>query len=518
MVLHLLARRCSRWCSRPTTRCRRARRLHSPSPSSRRCGSRPATRTASRGRCSARSTRSRRTSGGTSVPASAGAVGWMQFMPDTWLRWGLDASGDGIADPWDPYDAVYAAARYLAAGRREHGICAAVSTPTTTRTDHGRGARAGAALYARGGVDVGFGVGSLDAQNAAADVSETAAQLAAAVADERRLAAIEAHLRHRVAPRAPLRPPHRPQACGAGRSPSRRGGRRGRAAPRCARDRASASSAPPFATTYGTTGIVLSPETGRYVFPVGGGASAVDVAHTHHDYPAADIAAPAGSPIFAHTDEVVVAAWPTPSGRCGIGVQTQTADGVSWVYCATLPILGPPFARAPGCPRERSSGAVGSTGHTASRAASTSSSSRPWPTPRTSPGSRASPGRRSAGRAKREPPAAPSAPWPRRGRCSRSPTTRSSPSPASHLRPFPGVLPSRSEADPPGMASHATPVVRRVLALGAVALVSAVGTSLAAGGGLRRPLLRADADSVQARVPRRPGRSRTGPRVRQGRA
>ena len=48
-------------------------------------------------------------------PSSAGAVGWMQFMPDTWLRWGMDASGDGIADPWNPGDAVFAAARYLAA-------------------------------------------------------------------------------------------------------------------------------------------------------------------------------------------------------------------------------------------------------------------------------------------------------------------------------------------------------------------------------------------------------------------
>ena len=48
-------------------------------------------------------------------PSSAGAVGWMQFMPDTWARWGMDANGDGIADPWNPEDAVYAAARYLAA-------------------------------------------------------------------------------------------------------------------------------------------------------------------------------------------------------------------------------------------------------------------------------------------------------------------------------------------------------------------------------------------------------------------
>ena len=48
-------------------------------------------------------------------PSSAGAVGWMQFMPDTWLSWGTDGDGDRIVDPWDPQDAVYSAARYLAA-------------------------------------------------------------------------------------------------------------------------------------------------------------------------------------------------------------------------------------------------------------------------------------------------------------------------------------------------------------------------------------------------------------------
>jgi membrane-bound lytic murein transglycosylase B len=48
-------------------------------------------------------------------PSSAGAIGWMQFMPSTWLRWGVDADGDGVADPWNPTDAVFSAARYLAA-------------------------------------------------------------------------------------------------------------------------------------------------------------------------------------------------------------------------------------------------------------------------------------------------------------------------------------------------------------------------------------------------------------------
>jgi soluble lytic murein transglycosylase-like protein len=47
--------------------------------------------------------------------SSAGAEGWMQFMPSTWETWGVDANGDGVADPYNPEDAIYAAARYLSA-------------------------------------------------------------------------------------------------------------------------------------------------------------------------------------------------------------------------------------------------------------------------------------------------------------------------------------------------------------------------------------------------------------------
>src|SRR5712691_7532784 len=59
-------------------------------------------------------------------PSSAGAIGWMQFMPSTWLRWGTDADGDGVADPWNPVDAVYSAARYLAAAGAASDIRQAV--------------------------------------------------------------------------------------------------------------------------------------------------------------------------------------------------------------------------------------------------------------------------------------------------------------------------------------------------------------------------------------------------------
>lgn len=53
--------------------------------------------------------------------SSAGATGWMQFMPATWKSYGVDADGDGTADPGNATDAIHSAARYLSAsGAPEH--------------------------------------------------------------------------------------------------------------------------------------------------------------------------------------------------------------------------------------------------------------------------------------------------------------------------------------------------------------------------------------------------------------
>lgn len=43
----------------------------------------------------------------------AGAQGIAQFMPGTWSTWGRDVSGDGVANPFDPVDAIPADARLL---------------------------------------------------------------------------------------------------------------------------------------------------------------------------------------------------------------------------------------------------------------------------------------------------------------------------------------------------------------------------------------------------------------------
>lgn len=58
--------------------------------------------------------------------SSAGAVGWMQFLPATWRRWGVDADGDGIANPLDPADAIYTAARYLQAAGADTNLRRAI--------------------------------------------------------------------------------------------------------------------------------------------------------------------------------------------------------------------------------------------------------------------------------------------------------------------------------------------------------------------------------------------------------
>jgi len=54
------------------------------------------------------------TSFGTNVAtSSAGANGWMAFMPASWAEWGVDANGDKIRDPYNPVDAICSTANYL---------------------------------------------------------------------------------------------------------------------------------------------------------------------------------------------------------------------------------------------------------------------------------------------------------------------------------------------------------------------------------------------------------------------
>src|SRR5205809_587249 len=83
-------------------------------------------------------------------PSSAGAVGWMQFMPSTWARWGIDANGDGVADPDNPTDAIFSAARYLVGCGGQFDIAAAVHCYNHSHS-YVRDVLGLAATYGRGG-------------------------------------------------------------------------------------------------------------------------------------------------------------------------------------------------------------------------------------------------------------------------------------------------------------------------------------------------------------------------------
>jgi hypothetical protein len=58
--------------------------------------------------------------------SSAGAVGWMQFMPSTWKMYGTDANKDKRKDPYNPVDAIFAAARYLKAAGYQDDVRRAI--------------------------------------------------------------------------------------------------------------------------------------------------------------------------------------------------------------------------------------------------------------------------------------------------------------------------------------------------------------------------------------------------------
>ncbi len=274
-------------------------------------------------------------------PSSAGAIGWMQFIPSTWERWGVDANGDGVADPWNAQDAITAAARYLAASGGRTDISGAIFSYNHAQWYVDEVLQL-AGLFGSGGVDTTF---TLDRLQVSLDHAR-----AAVVHANRKLVAAERVFRARLARESALRAragrakllsdrlalEKRAVQAGVVRTAAhaRLAGLRAvlakaRTDLASARDRSLASSFSPAAGT-----MLAAPSyAGNYVFPVGGGPSVVSVSHHHHDYPAADIAAPLGSPIYALADAIVLRSWQYPVPRCGIGMTIHTDDGQTWTYC-----------------------------------------------------------------------------------------------------------------------------------------------------------------------------------------
>ena len=304
-------------------------------------------------------------------PSSAGAVGWMQFMPDTWLRWGTDGNGDGLADPWNPEDAVFAAARYLAAanGRTdiERSLFAYNHAQWYVDDVLQLAAMFGGDLA---GADAVFSLDRLaialeDAQERVATLSE---QLSAAEAAEAALMSRAARLAAQADDLSLLlsdRAFAQKDAYEAGQELAAAAAETGRLRTELEQAQteldAAQSGAQSASFAPAAAGVLRMPtRADGYVFPVGGGPTAVSVGHHHHDYPAADIAAPLGAPVYALAAGFVVSI--VDDGRCGTGLVLRTLDGLEWVYCH-LSYRDPGLADGSPLDAGQWVGLVGSTGH-----------------------------------------------------------------------------------------------------------------------------------------------------------
>jgi len=301
-------------------------------------------------------------------PSSAGALGWMQFMPDTWTRWGMDGDGDGVANPWVPEDAVYAAARYLAAAGADDDLYRAIFAYNHADWYVQDVLELAAVFAGGGGFDPTLGTGALGftggPPGAGADAIFRISDLETRLADARRrvkrlqerVAGVEEELVEldtavfEAEQRAgdPALSDEEFQAVEGEVTAlvlAQEAALERLAERRALLDEAAQlledlrSAAEEQASTFTFTrspavdGLGAPHFAGQYVFPVGGGASVVSVGADHHDYPAADIAAPEGSPLYALADGVVVDTYTAATGRCGIGFSMQAIDGRTYLYC-----------------------------------------------------------------------------------------------------------------------------------------------------------------------------------------
>jgi murein DD-endopeptidase MepM/ murein hydrolase activator NlpD len=301
-------------------------------------------------------------------PSSAGAIGWMQFMPSTWIRWGTDGNGDGVADPWNPDDAIVSAARYLAAAGGASDLYRSVFS--YNHADWYVQEVLGLASTFGSDGTLAFTFDRLQQNLDAARQSVVAAN--ARLLDAKRAELRQSRRASRLHARAAATTllsdrlaleQRAGQADEVRTADARIVGSRSTDLASARAQLARAQQASSGASLQaGTSQLLGAPSyADGYVFPVGGGPGVISASHTHHDYPAVDIAAPEGSPEYALADGVVLRSWSAPDPRCGIGFTYQAFDGQTWTYCH-LAVLDPAVAAGAHLSAGTPVGLVGHTG------------------------------------------------------------------------------------------------------------------------------------------------------------
>ncbi len=245
-------------------------------------------------------------------PSSAGAIGWMQFMPSTWMRWGMDANGDGIADPWNAADAIFSAARYLSAAGAPTDLHRAVFAYNHADWYVNEVLSLADLYQTDGAAPLSLDRMQQNLDGARQTVVDAAARLQLLEAREARTTLLSDRLALQPAVA------HASTAL---------------AAARAALAAAQQSSAAASFSPAGSDLLAGATYQDGDAFPVGGGPGVVSASHTHHDYPAVDIAAPLGSPVYALSNGTVIRSWTYDDPKCGIGLTMQTTDGQTWTYC-----------------------------------------------------------------------------------------------------------------------------------------------------------------------------------------
>jgi murein DD-endopeptidase MepM/ murein hydrolase activator NlpD len=310
-------------------------------------------------------------------PSSAGALGWMQFIPSSWMRWGMDADANGIADPWDPEDAVFSAARYLAAAGAHEDLERAIFAynhadwyvDDVLELAKQFGGDSVVGSFGLPGSGVAFDVDGLEQELADARRAVTRARRAIPSLEE----SLENVEWDRLALEQRAGDPSisdgefarlEAQIAALEDREANRWSERQRREQTLADAEARVSSLEAeLAAALSGTGSTDSPDSvDGYVFPVGGGPKRVSVAHDHHDYPAADIAAPEGSPVYALASGTILETYSNPYSRCGLGLKLDLDAGPTYVYCH-LAYVEPSLAPAVAVSAGASVGLVGSTGN-----------------------------------------------------------------------------------------------------------------------------------------------------------
>ena len=282
-------------------------------------------------------------------------------MPSTWERWGVDADGDGLANPWSAEDAIAAAARYLAASGGATDISRAVFSYNHAQWYVDEVLQL-AQLFGSGGVDATFNLDRLQVsldQSRKAVVQANRKVLKASSATCARSAAARGLA---APPRGVSAPPLRPACARPARRPARRAGQRRcvcrrrshcrASSPRHGQDLAQArdrSLSASFAPAAGS--LMAAPAyNARYVFPAGAAPRSYRSLAPPPRLSGGRIAAPEGSPVYAlPTRSSSLPEY--PDGHCGIGLSSAPPTGrvrrtdLSYLVPTVTPASSSPPAR-----------------------------------------------------------------------------------------------------------------------------------------------------------------------------